>query len=378
MITINARTILHLSLIPGVGTITIHRLLLYLQQQAGGVDNVDTSILYQATTQDLVKHVRGITPEKARLIVEGLRNTALLEEEMLLLDKHSVSLVAWYDTVYPVSLKRLAVPPVLLYIKGALDHMFDRRLAVVGSRQADSYGERVVQSLIPPLVVSGWQIVSGGAIGIDTYAHQATLAHKGKTIVVLGSGILCPYPSSNEQLFETIAANGGCLVSAFSLKQKPDRPLFPIRNRIIAGLSYGCLVVQAARKSGALITAEHALELGIPVCAVPGSIFSSLSAGCHHLLHQGARLINSVDDLSDELGCTLSGEQDRSSEVLLSTQHAEQMFGDSLLAALRTPKTLDELCDATGMEFDELHNRLFDLEINQVIRQTFAGTWELL
>ncbi len=374
---INARTTLHLSLIPGVGTITSHRLLSYLEQQAGSVDRVDTDILYQATVGDLVGHISGITKEKARLIVQGLRNKEILDKEIALLEKHHVTLITLYDPTYPALLKRLTVPPMLLYVKGTLDVISERRLAVVGSRQADAYGKQVVQALIPPIVQANWQIVSGGAVGIDTYAHQTTLDNGGKTLVVLGSGLLCPYPSSNERLFDTIAERGGAVISAFSLLQKPDRPLFPIRNRIIAGLSNGCLVVQAARTSGALITAAHALELGVPVCAVPGQIFSPLSAGCHHLLGQGARLINGIDDLCDELGLVL-GETAITCNPLPTPQHNKHLVADPILGALSSPKTLDELCEITNMSLDQMQDRLFELEVNNTIRQTFAGTWELV
>ena len=220
----------------------------------------------------------------------------ILETELSLIEKYEISWVTVFDACYPALLKQIYLPPVILYYKGC---SLERSplLAVVGSRKGDSYGKLAVERIIPPLVEQGYGIVSGGALGIDALAHAATIASQGSTFVVLGSGLLWPYPRSHVRLFKQVVESGGALISCFPLQQEALPGLFPARNRIIAGLSQGCLVVQAARASGALITAYHALHEGREVFAVPGRIDAPLSEGCHSLIAQGALLTTSAEDI---------------------------------------------------------------------------------
>ena len=277
--------ILHLSLIQGIGSATIRKII-------GSFTSL--SLLYTLSLKELQYNLP-ISAASAALIYQGLADKRLLENELLLCQRQGIQIVTVLDDTYPLLLKEIHIPPALLYVKGVLNKQ--DWLAVVGSRTADSYGFKRVQELVPALVQRGYGIVSGGAVGIDTAAHEAVLSAGGRTIAVLGSGLLKPYPARNKQLFERIQERGGAVISSFSLLTEPKAGFFPVRNRIIAGLARGCLVVQASEKSGALITAYQALEQGREVGAVPGSVDNPLTVGCHNLIAQGDHLIASVNDL---------------------------------------------------------------------------------
>jgi DNA processing protein len=203
------------------------------------------------------------------------------------------------DAEYPSMLAALPDAPVVLYVKGGL--LDGRvRLAVVGSRRATAYGRQVARGLAADLVELGIEIVSGGARGIDTWAHRGALEAGGRTVAVLGCGFAHTYPPENHALFEAIAASGA-IVSEFPIETAPLPENFPRRNRLISALSAATIVVEAADKSGSLITAGHALEQGREVMAVPGPLTSEQSRGCHRLIQQGAKLVQTVEDVLDEL-----------------------------------------------------------------------------
>lgn len=200
------------------------------------------------------------------------------------------------DIEYSVLLKEISDPPTVLYVQGKVELLNSFCVAMVGSRAATGYGKRVAYSLAQGLAESGVTVVSGLASGIDGEAHSGALSVKGDTIGVLGCGLDVVYPRQNANLYEQIRTEG-LLVTEYPLGTRPDGFRFPARNRIIAGLSGGVVVVEAARKSGSLITAEMALEEGREVFAVPGQIDSFKSGGSHWLLQQGAKLVQSVDDI---------------------------------------------------------------------------------
>lgn len=214
-------------------------------------------------------------------------------------DVQGVQAITLLDDIYPPLLKEIYDPPAVLFLRGALPDPARRHLAVVGSRKASEYGIRVTQEMVKPLVEAGVVIVSGLAYGIDAIAHDTTLNAKGTTIAVLGSGVddQSVYPSSHRALASRILASGGALLSEFPLGTNPLKQNFPFRNRIIAGLCHGTLVVEAAVKSGSLITARCALETGRDVFAVPGSIHSETSQGPHNLIKLGATPVTSVQDI---------------------------------------------------------------------------------
>lgn len=242
--------------------------------------------------------VEGISDRLARGIIrQALSPTAPAEIELAA--KSGCRILCLTDPGYPDLLRQIADPPALLYVRGNLDPAAVG-VAVVGSRRATRYGLEVARQLGSQLARAGITVVSGLALGIDTAAHQGALAAGGPTVAVLGSGLLRVYPPENEKLFEQIACDGA-VISEFSLTAGPDAPHFPQRNRIISGISRGTVVVEAAMRSGALITARLAAEQNREVFAVPGSIRSTASSGTHLLIQQGAKLVANAADIIEEL-----------------------------------------------------------------------------
>lgn len=379
-------TLLHLSLIEGLGDAAIHSILERVE---------DITTLY--TMSEHMLQSFGIKQKKAELIVAGLADTTLLAQELELIDKHNVSLLTILDQGYPELLRNIHCPPAVLYTIGAPLAYKENAIAIVGSRQAGNYGQEVIETVVPPLIERNWTVVSGGALGADTMAHHATLAAGGKTVAVIGSGLLKPYPSSNKALFKAIVAQGGTIVSPFPLMGDAYPHNFPARNRIIAGLSQATVVVQAAAKSGARITALFALEQGRLVCAVPGSIFDPLSLGCHKLIKEGATTVASVDDLLVELGEQPNGEQEHEGKQQeLFAQPATRIqpkmvtFKQGILSDQATlpekilyychkqPMGLDELMPLLGLCLPVLQEEMFALQLAGKIEQNLAGMYEAI
>ena len=203
---------------------------------------------------------------------------------------------------YPKRLKEIYNPPQKLYVLGNTEILNDIGIAIVGARQATEYGKKVALELSRDLSKRKIVIISGLAKGIDSYAHIGTLnVPNGKTIAVLGSGIKELYPKENIELARQIVKNGGCIISEYPPNEKPNKRNFPERNRIISGLSKGVIIVEASEKSGALITADFALEQGKEVFAVPGSIYSNMSVGTNKLIGQGAKLVTNFEDILNEI-----------------------------------------------------------------------------
>ena len=209
-------------------------------------------------------------------------------------------LCSFYDSAYPPILKEIFDPPMVLYYRGMLQPETDR-VAMVGSRKFTPYGEGIALEFGERLAAAGLTIASGAARGIDTSAHRGALK-SGRTVAVLGCGVDVIYPSENRRLLREIASSGGAVLSEYGPGIQPLPAFFPARNRIISGLSQGTLVVEAARRSGSLITAEMALAEGRDVFAVPGSIYSGTSQGCNHLIQQGAKLVQTPADILEEYG----------------------------------------------------------------------------
>lgn len=350
--------LLHLSLIPGIGPGAIEKLI----QKMGTVFAENN--LYNYTVTDFKK--LGVTEKTAQKLVTGLDDTNLLDRELALIEKHVISWCTIVDDEYPQELKEIHLPPPVLYVQGNLQNI-SRSIAFVGARKASHYGKRIVELLVPDLVQQGWCIVSGGAYGIDTFSHQAALDAGGATIAVLGSGLLQPYPSSNKEIFKKIVENGGAVVSSFALTMGPTPGNFPARNRIISGLSRGAVVVQAAKKSGALITARYALDQGKSVFAVPGPIDDKLSMGCHELLQKGARLVASTEDILEEFGVA----QNR---VAIQTEISQDQ--DPLVAACFRPQALNQLAQIVNKPENIVQEELFELQLKGKVEQNFAGLWE--
>lgn len=283
-------------------------------------------------------------------------------------DNHLLTLA---DADYPQALLTAADPPTLLYAKGRCKLLNHPALAIVGSRNATRQGESNAEAFAAALSNAGLTVISGLAAGIDAAAHRGALSGSASTVAVIGTGIDRIYPARNADLARAIAEQG-CLLSEFPLGTPPIAANFPRRNRLIAGLARGCLVVEAAKQSGSLITARLAAEAGREVFAIPGSIHSPQSKGCHALIKQGAKLAESAQDILEEL----RWEKVVNPAALPAVKEAET---DPILIALGgDPCDPDTLAARTGLPADELLAALLPLELDGRIAQLPGGRYQRL
>ena len=263
------------------------------------------------------------------------------------------------DPHYPPTLLESADPPLLLYLRGRIDRLAQRGVAIVGSRNPTPQGLDNARAFARSLSEHGWVVISGLALGIDAAAHEGALQGPSGTIAVVGTGLDETYPRRNQKLAHRIAGDG-LLMSEYALGTPALPANFPVRNRIIAGQARGTLVVEAALQSGSLITARMAVESGREVFAIPGSIHSPQSRGCHHLIKQGAKLVETVEDLLEELGIFLPP-----SGPKVDRAEPTEAAADPLLDAMGyDPIGLDALTDRTGMAAPELSAKLLQLELD--------------
>ncbi|MFZ6643437.1 DNA-processing protein DprA [Undibacterium sp. TC4M20W] len=278
------------------------------------------------------------------------------------------------DAGYPRSLLEIPDPPLMLYVKGHAALLEAATVAVVGSRNATVQGIRNAEQFSASLSSAGLCISSGLAAGIDAAAHQGALTGPGSTIAVIGTGADIVYPARNRNLAHLIA-EGGCIVSEYSLSTPALAPNFPRRNRIISGLAKGVLVVEAAAQSGSLITARMAAEQGREVFAIPGSIHSPLSKGCHQLIRQGAKLVESAQDILEEL-------QFQSAVAIRQSQSQAGLMEQSETGLLKEisfdPVHMDMLASRTGMDIAGLTTELLNLELNGQLEALPGGYYRRL
>lgn len=282
------------------------------------------------------------------------------------------AIVTLADEIYPRALLETADPPALLYAIGRVELLRAPALAIVGSRNASAQGAHNAESFAKALSDAGLTIVSGLALGIDAAAHRGGLAGPGSTIAVLGSGIDVVYPRRNAELAGEIASRG-LLLSEFPLATAPLAHNFPRRNRLISGLARGCLVVEAALASGSLITARAAADQGREVFAVPGSIHSPLSKGCHALIKSGAKLVESADDVLAEL----SGFKP-SAFASTTAPRAQPGDGGLLQHMGHDPVDVDSLCSRAGMSAEQVSSELLRLELDGRITSLPGGLYQRL
>ena len=274
----------------GVGPVTFGKLLDYFGSPQGALG---------ASAYELAK-VEGIGLHTAEKIASS-RNKINAAAEIELAEKLNVWLIHLHDERYPALLKQIYDPPPVLYIKGTLAEQDNLSVAIVGSRRCSLYGSEQASRFAHILAAAGFTICSGLARGIDTAAHQGALAAGGRTIAVQGCGLANVFPPENQKLFDSIAESGAC-VSELPLRYEPLAENFPPRNRIIAGLSLGTIVIEAGGNSGAIHTAKAALDYNREVMAVPGKIDSPLSRGANKLIKEGAKLVDCVEDIMESLG----------------------------------------------------------------------------
>jgi len=318
---------------------------------------------FYASSNNLIK--AGIKEAIALEFVSARINIAP-EKIISLMIKENIGIIEFQSKNYSNLLSEIYDPPALLFYKGDISLLNTNCLAIVGSRKNTNYGEQVCTKLCSGLVENNFSIVSGLALGIDSIAHNVTVDNNGKTIAVLGSGIdkSSIYPSANRYLSEKIIASGGLVISEFSLGTSPMPYHFPMRNRIISGLSLGTIVIESAIKSGALITARTALEQNREVFAVPGNIFSLVSAGPNALIKQGANPVDSVDAILETLDLKHLNSYINNKKIIPSNKEEEKIIPH----LSHEPIHVDELVRLSGLKTAELSSALTLMEMRGVIK----------
>jgi DNA processing protein len=325
---------------------------------------------------DRLREVPSVGPHTAEEITTALR-TLDVDAELARMAKHGVSLRARGAPDYPASLFDIPDSPPLLYVRGSLQEADSRAVAVVGTRHPTGYGKRVAERLAAGLARAGYTVVSGLARGIDGIAHKAALAAGGRTLAVLANGLSRVYPPEHAGLADEVAASGALLTEA-PMERAPLAELFPVRNRIISGLSRAVVIVEAAEQSGTLITAEHAAEQGRPVLAVPGPTDSPASAGCHELIRQGAVLCRGVEDVLEEVqGVSTVAASAKAAETPPAPppemdepqRRAWEFLADG-------PRHLDEMVQRLGVNVAELSGVLLMLEMKRAVRRLPGNRYE--
>ncbi|RLB28633.1 MAG: DNA-protecting protein DprA [Deltaproteobacteria bacterium] len=346
-----------LKMIPNLGNITYKRLL----DRFGEPANV-----FMAKLGDLME-VEGLRIETAKRIASRAWEDNP-EDELIGLKRSGAKLITIFDSSYPKDLKEIHDPPPLLYLKGNDIPQGKTTIAVVGSRNPTHYGLKITEEICQSLAIRNITVTSGMARGIDSAAHWGCLRGNGLTIAVLGSGIDIIYPKSNRKLFNHIVDKGS-VITEFPLGSPPEAKNFPIRNRIISGLSKGIVVVEASKRSGSLITASLALEQGREVLAIPGSIESFKSTGTHFLIKQGAKLVENADDILQELGLNYpySKEVDMGKKVMLPPMEEDEKQIYNILG--NYPLHIDHIVRNSKMDSARVASLLTGLELKGVIKQ---------
>lgn len=360
----NIESWLELCLVKGVGDESIRRLLVAFGSPAA-ILSASEMALERIVRKSIGKHIkRGAEPARISAALNWLKDPAN-------------SIVTLAESDYPAQLLNIQDPPPLLYFKGNRDLLTKPALAIVGSRNATPQGLSNAEAFAESASNAGFCIISGMALGIDAAAHAGGLRGSAASMAVVGTGLDIVYPAKNHQLAHKLAKNGA-LISELPLGTPAIGRNFPRRNRIISGMSQGCLVVEAALRSGSLITAKQALEQGREVMAIPGSIHSPLSKGCHLLIKEGAKLVENIQDILDELNYPASHRRQKKNDIRENiageTMQAQiQQFsavfpsdeGERLLECLgHDVIDIDTLCVRSGLTVESVSAMLLTLELN--------------
>lgn len=354
---------LSFSVFPGVGPSKFNLLLKHFRSAKSA---------WNSSNQDFKK----ILGESLALKFDKFRNEFDPFEYARKLKEKDVWFLTLDDKNYPKLLGKITNPPFVLYGKGKLDFLNEKAIGVVGTRRTTQYGREVTRLLTSELVDAGFTIVSGLAIGIDAVSHKTSIENGGKTIAVLGCGVDCCNPSTNQSLYNSIIQSGSCIVSEVPLGNAPTRGLFPARNRIIAGLSLGILVTEGAEDSGSLITADYAFKNNRKVFAVPGPITSNLSKGPYKLISQGAKLITNIKDILEELGIN---SRPRIKNKDLRIKKGETKEEEKIMEVLENEDLyFDEIARRTKINSSKLGSILSMMEIKGILKNLGNGEYKLL
>ncbi len=348
---------LALDLIPGLGGENARKLLTEFGSPASALSQTPTRLRPLIGDKLATAVAAGAAPERLSAALEWLKSDS----------NHLLTLA---DADYPRSLLEISDPPPVLYLKGRRELLGRAAVAVVGSRNATPVGLQNAEAFSQNLSVAGLTIISGMALGIDAAAHRGGLKGEASSIAVVGTGLDLVYPARNKALAQELAT-GGLILSEFSLGTPALAQNFPRRNRLISGLARGVLVVEAALASGSLITARLAAEQGREVFAIPGSIHSPFSKGCHRLIKQGAKLVDEANDILVELQWT--------GAAPIMNSPAEESDDDPLLTAMGyDPVSIDHLVERAAMSADQVSARLTELEIEGRIAALPGGKYQRL
>lgn len=350
----NLEALVAINMVGGLGSERLSRLLGFFDKPQD---------VLQAPVEKLQK-VFGIS-EKLANRIHSFRSQDLVKE-FKSVEKLGLKIIALGAEDYPANLLNIPGSPLVLYVKGTLLAEDNLAISIVGSRQASFYGLSIAEKFAAELAAKGITIVSGMARGIDSHAHRGALKVKGRTIAVIGSGFNNIYPPENEELAHEIACSGA-VISEFPIDAKPLKENFPRRNRIISGLSLGVLVVEAAKNSGAMITADFALEQNREVFALPGKIDFPQAFGTNKLIKQGAKLVTSIDDILEEfpLEPVLSNSAPVQKECRLSDKVQEGLY--ALIG--EHPFSFDELVEKSNMAIPEISDILLRLQLRKLVKQ---------
>ncbi|HSM57998.1 MAG TPA: DNA-processing protein DprA [Candidatus Sulfomarinibacteraceae bacterium] len=351
------------NLVKGIGPAKLQALLDYYG---------DIATAWRASKADLARI--GIDRRAIKTFVET-RSTTDLDAYLARVNNSGAKVLTWESPDYPRYLREAPAPPPVLYVAGDLLEADRWAVAVVGTRRKSDYGEQVTRELVSGLVHNNVTIVSGLARGIDFIAHDTAVKQGGRTIGVLGSGIDHIYPPEHRNLARKIVKERrGAIISDYPLGTEPESKNFPPRNRIISGLTLGVLVIEAGKRSGALITANYALEQDREVFAVPGKITSYRSAGTNRLIQQGAKLVTQVEDILEELNLTMVPQQ--VAVQMVAPESAEEV---ALLEHLSPePLHIDELCRASGLDMSKVSSTLALMELKGMVQQVGGMRYALL
>lgn len=364
-----------LNLIPGIGPARASALI-----QACG----SATAVFDHDRQEL-STIRGISQELAQKIIDTAKSP-LLDEELDRIALGGVRVFTRADEDYPEPFRDLEDAPLCLYTCGTLpENIGKSSIAIVGSRRATVYGMRMAQHIAESAAYSGWTVISGLALGIDAAAHKGTMNANGKTVAVLGGGLMKIQPQEHVPLAREIIAKGGAIITEFPMTFPPTRHSFPMRNRIISALSLGTIVIEAGTHSGALITAAAALEQGKSVFAVPGNADSEQSSGCNNLIRSNeAQLVTSFEDVLESMDF-LPGLSERDLPLLREESAEEHSFDEAVEASLPESDrkildflksgeaSFDAISAGTGIAAGELSRKLVALEISHKLKRTPNG-----
>ena len=343
-----------LNLLPDIGPVRVRNLL----SRFGSAQAV------LAATQADLSQVDKVGFKAANNIIRW-RELIDLDGELRRIDQFGANIVTTDDSDYPALLRQIYDPPLVLYVRGTLRPEDAYAIAMVGTRQSTLYGRQTAERLARQLAASGVTVVSGGARGIDSASHEGALQSGGRTIAVLGTGLDIVYPAENVKLYQRIAEQGA-VITQFPFGRKGDKQSFPIRNRIVAGMTQGTAVVEANRASGALITANFAAEYGRTVYAVPGRVDSPRSAGCHDLIKDGAQLCESAEDVLTEFAHLQAIEPEEPEIPMPTLSHPEQHVFHVLT---HEEMQQDEIIRRSELPAAQVSVILLQLEMKKLVQQ---------